>query len=256
VAGIQKTTAPGVSRVVVMVSDSTPNAPVQQVTFYVTPDGKHAISSAVLPFGAQPYADLRKEMQERADGPARGAASKDLLLVEFADLQCSRCKDAQATMDDLVKDFPLARVVFEDMPLTEIHPASFEAAAYGVCVAKQSNAAFFPYIQAVYDTQEALTPQGTVPALNSAVTKAGLDPAAISTCAATQAAKDAVNASVKLGVDDGIDQTPVLVVNGRIVPLVSGLSYETLKLIVMHQADLDGIQVPVPPPHMTSFNSK
>jgi len=251
IEAIQKTQAPGVSRVVVMVSDGTPNATIQSVIFYVTPDGNHAISNVVVPFGAQPYADLRKVMQDRADGPARGAADKSLLLVEFANLQCPKCKEVQATMDNLVQDFPQARVVFQDLPLVDINPASFQAAAYAVCVAKQSNTAFFTYVQAVFDTQAALTPQGTVQTLNNDVTKVGLDPAAIASCAATQATKDAVNASVKLAEDEGIDQTPILVVNGRIVPFTS--SYETLKQIVIHQAELDGIHVPVPAPHMTTL---
>ncbi len=39
------------------------------------------------------------------------------MLVEFADLQCPHCKEAQGTMDQLVKDFPNARVVFQSFPL-------------------------------------------------------------------------------------------------------------------------------------------
>ena len=92
-------------------------------------------------------------MQDRVDGAVRGAASKDLLLVEFADLQCPHCKEVQATMDQLVKDFPNARVVFQSFPLVEIHPFAFKAAAYGYCVQKQKNDAFFPYAAAVFDTQ-------------------------------------------------------------------------------------------------------
>ena len=42
------------------------------------------------------------------------------MLVEFADLQCPHCKEAQGTMDSMVKDFPNARVVFQSFPLVEI----------------------------------------------------------------------------------------------------------------------------------------
>ncbi len=256
IAAIQKTPTPGVSRVVALVAGRAAGSQAQAVVFFVMPDGKHAIADGMIPFGAQPYADMRKLLQDRADGPARGAADKSLMLVEFADLQCAKCKEVQATMDDLVKDFPKARVVFQDMPLVDSHPAAFAAAAYGVCVAKQSDTAFFTYIQAVYDSQDTLTATGTVQTLNNAVTKAGLDPAAISSCAATQATKEAVNAEIKVGVDAGIDQAPLLVVNGRVIPLNSTVPYETLKNIVLHQAELDGIQVPVPPPHMTTLGKQ
>ncbi len=241
VAAIQKTDAPGVSKVVVYVAERGANAKVQLTQFFVTPDGKHAIADGtVTPFGATPFADLRQLMQQRADGPARGAAGKDLLIVEFADLQCPHCKEAQPSVDQLMKDFPNARFVFENFPLSEIHPAAFLAAAYGVCVAQQKSDAFFPYVQAVFDTQASLTEDQTKPTLAAAVTKVGLDPAAVATCAAAPATVDKVNASLKLGEDAGVDQTPLLIVNGHILP-ASGMPYETLKQIVQFQAQQDGV---------------
>ncbi len=248
VAAIQPTAAAGVSKVTVFVSEKTPNAKVQSSAFFVLPDGKHAIADGVIPFGPQPFAEMRKTLQDRADGPARGAASKDLLLVEFSDLQCPHCKDAQAVMDNLVRDFPNARVVYQTYPLADIHPAAMKAAAYGVCVAKQTNAAFFTYAQAVFDTQAMLTPDDTEKTLAAAVTKAGLDPAAVATCSTTPATKEVIDASLKLGAEVGVDQTPLLAVNGHLLPLTS-IPYETLKQIVAFQAQLDGVAtgaVPAP----------
>jgi protein-disulfide isomerase len=241
VEAIQKTEAPGVSKVVVFVSDKSPNAKVQETAFFVTPDGNHVIAGdGVVPFGATPFAEMRKVMEARADGAARGAASKDLLLVEFADLECPHCKEAQGTMDQLVKDFPNARVVFQSFPLVQIHPFAFKAAAYGYCVQKQNNDAFFTYAAAVFDNQAALTTETADATLKNAVTKAGLDPAAIDVCAATPAIKDQVNASIKLSEEVGVNQTPSLVVNGHLLPM-SQVPYETLKKIVAYQAELDGV---------------
>jgi protein-disulfide isomerase len=240
VEAIQKTAAPGISRVVVYISDRAPNSKVQTATFFVTPDGKHGIADqSVVPFGAKPYAENRTLLMERANGPYKGAASKDLELVEFADLQCPHCKDAQPVMKRLAEDFPKARIVYQSFPLVEIHPYAFKAAAYGACVAKKSNDAFFTYAQAVYDTQGALTEDTADQTLNTAVTKAGLDPAAISACAATDAIKDEVNASSQLAKDIGVGETPTLVVNGRPLPL--SIPYETLKSIIVFQAGQDGV---------------
>ncbi len=240
VAAIQPTAAAGVSKVTVFVSEKTPNAKVQTSAFFVLPDGKHAIADGVIPFGPQPFAEMRKTLQDRADGPSRGAASNDLLLVEFSDLQCPHCKDAQLTMDNLLRDFPHARVVYQSFPLADIHPAAMKAAAYGVCAARQTNAAFFTFAQAVFDTQAMLTPEDTDKTLAAAVTKAGLDAAAVAACSTTEATKDAVAASLKLGADVGVDQTPLLAVNGHLLPLTS-IPYETLKQIVAFQAQLDGV---------------
>ncbi len=254
VMGIQKTAAPGVSKITALVSEKVSGAKVQTAIFYVMPDGKHLIADAtsgVLPFGADPYASTRALLQQRADGPSHGPASKDLMLVEFADLQCPHCKEAQATMKRLEQDFPKARIVYESYPLVDVHPYAFKAATYGVCVAKRSNDAFFTYAQAVYDTQNQLTAETGDKTLDEAAAKAGADPTAIATCAASSAAKSEVEASLRLGTEVGVDQTPMLAINGRLVPL-GGIPYETLKEIIVFQATLDGVPASVPLLGLTS----
>jgi protein-disulfide isomerase len=243
VMAIQTTAAPGVSKVTVFVADKTPNAQVQSVDFYITPDGKHAIGagSGVVPFGAKPFEEARKMLEERANGASRGAASKDFELVEFADLQCPHCKDAQGTMDQIVKDFPKAHVVFQLFPLIDIHSSAFKAAAYGVCAQKQSDEAFFKYAAGVFDTQDALSPTTEDTVLRGAAMRAGLDGDAIAACAAATATKEVVAEDIKLAQDVGIEQTPTLMVNGRPMPVTSDIPYETLKKIIQYQATLDGV---------------
>lgn len=242
VEAIQKTQAPDVAKVIVFVSAKTANAKVQTTEFFVTPDGKHAIAGdTVIPFGATPFADARKALEARADGAYRGSADKNgLMLVEFADLECPHCKDAQGTMSQLAKDYPNARIVFQSFPLTEIHPYAFKAAAYGYCVQKQKNDAFFDYADGVFNTQASLNAETGDETLKNAVVKAGLDPAAIATCADSQATKDEVNASIKLAQDLGVDQTPMLAVDGHLLPLTQ-VPYETLKTIINYQASMDGV---------------
>ena len=94
------------------------------------------------------------------------------------------------------------------------------------------SSAFFQFAGAVFDAQEGLaTPDGATLTLNSAVTKAGLDPAKVAACAATPEVGAQVEASVKLAQSLNINQTPTLMVNGRQVP-IGGVPYETIKQIV------------------------
>ena len=243
VMGIEKTQAPGVVKVIAMVSDRSANAKVQTAAFFITPDGKHLIADAgsgVQTFGADPFAENRAMLRARADGPSRGAVSMDLMLVEFADLQCPHCKDAQPIMTRLAQDFPKARIVYENFPIPEIHPFAMRAAQYGVCVAQKNSEAFFTFAQGVYDTQGSLTAEAGENTLKTAVTKAGIDPEAMTTCASSDVAKTMVSASTKLANDLGIQQTPMLAVNGRILPL-TGIPYETLRNLIVFQAELDGV---------------
>ena len=247
VEGIQATAAPGVSRVTVFVSDKTPGSKVQPSAFFVTPDGRHAIAGdGVISFGAKPFAEARDLLQQRADGPYRGSANKQLMLVEFADMQCPHCKEAQRTMDQLAKDFPGARIVYQNFPLSAIHPVAMKAAAYGVCVAKQKTEAVFPFLQAVYDAQDGLTTESADLTLRQAGTKAGLDSGAVDVCAATPATAGTVAASLKLGESVGVDQTPLLAVNGHLLP-INQVPYETLKTIVAFQAAQDGVAAAAAP---------
>ena len=243
VASIQPATGQGFVRVEVYVADKRQPTRVGTYGFLVTPDGKHAVAGDLAPFGASPFADTRMTLQQRADGPSRGATSKDLELVEFADLQCPNCKAAQSTMDQLTKDFPQAHVVFQNLPLPTVHPFALQAAEVGNCVRQaKGDPAFFTYAQKVYDTQADLTADKADATLRAAVTAAGADPAAVMTCASQPTTKAAIDASVKLATELGISSTPTLVVNGRILPLTQ-VPYAGLKKVIVYQGQLDGLSI-------------
>jgi protein-disulfide isomerase len=245
VQAILKTPVDNVTKVVVYIGDKTGKERPSAFAFFVLPDGKHIISGDnIINFGDHPFAEVHEQMLQHADGPYRGTASKDLELVEFADFQCPHCKEAQANMEKLVADFPKARIVFQSFPIASIHPEAMQAAEYGLCVNKLGGSnAFFQYASAVFDGQDGLaTPDGAALTLNSAVIKAGLDPVKVATCAATPEIKASVDASVKLGTDEGITAVPTLVVNGREIP-IGQVPYDFLKKIIVFQAKLDGISL-------------
>ena len=239
VQAIQKTAAPGVSKVTVLAAQKTNPQQIGSLQFFTTPDGQHLISNEVMPFGARPFDATRKLLQTGANGPSRGAAGKELLLVEFADFQCPHCKEAQPTVERLLSDFPNAHFVFENLPLTSIHPEAYKAATFGVCVAKLGgNDAFFKYADTVFTNQASLTPEAAATTLNDAATKAGVDAAKASACSDSAEAKSTVDASLHLAQDLSVNETPWLFINGRGLPLNS-VPYETLKKIVEFQAQND-----------------
>ena len=246
VAAIVKTQAPGVARVIVFTTEKSHPDKVSRSEFFITPDGKHAIAGGVIDFGPTPYAERRALMKQAVDGPAEGAASKDLLMVLFADFLNGRSKDAQEVASNLVKDIPQARLVVEYLP-ADGSAYAFHAAAEGECVRKaKGDAAFFAYGQAIYNTQKGLTPTTLQAALDAAVVAAGADAKSVDACSATPETKAVVEASIALAAKAGVDAAPVLVVNGRVLPPVD-VPYDMLKRVVAYQAQLDGISVKVQP---------
>lgn len=238
---IAKTTVPGVANVVVLVG-TRGNAQISALQFYTMPDNKHIITGGeILPFGSHPYDENRATLIHMATGPWEGSASHDLQLVEFADFECPHCKAAEPTMEKLATDFPNAHIVFQNFPLVRVHAHAFRAAAYGVCVAQLGgNAAFFKYAKTVFDGQAGMTTEdGTTLALNSGVTAAGLSPDKVQACSTTPATAATVQSQIKLAEDLGVNQTPSLAINGRIIPL-GGVPYDALKQIIAYQAKMDG----------------
>jgi len=240
VYSIQKTQAPGVSKVTVLVAEKQTPQQIANLSFFVTPDGKHLIASeAVLEFGAHPYENNYRTLQQRADGPSKGASAKQFELVEFADFQCPHCKEAQSTAEKLTQDFPQAHFVFENFPLVNIHPEAYKAATWGACVAQQGGSeAFFKYADSVFGAQNDLAGQGADLALRNAANAAGADPDKTGSCADSATGKGAVDASLQLGHDLNVDQTPMLFIDGRGVPMLA-VPYDQLKKIVEYQFSLD-----------------
>ncbi len=243
VSAIQPTQAPGVVAVHVFVSEKTQPSRVAQTTMYITPDGQHAIAGDVIRFGAQPFAETKALLARSADGPSRGAPGKQLEIVEFTDLQCAACKTAQATVDGLQQQFPQAHIVVEDMPLTRLHPFAYQAATVGYCVRQaKGDAGYLAYAASVMADQADLTADKAQATLSAAAKAAGADPAAAVTCAATPAAKAAVDAVIQLGTEAGVNDLPTLFVNGRGLPLAQ-VPVQTLNRIVVFQGQLDGFAV-------------
>jgi protein-disulfide isomerase len=251
VQAILPTPAAGVSHVVVLVK-STGGGPKEQQTaqlaFFTLPDGKFLVADQLLPFGTKPFQAYRDILQAGATGPSQGGASKALEIVEFSDFECPHCKEAQPIIAKLLADYPSAHFVYQDFPLTQVHSEALKASMHGYCVAKAGgNEAFFKFSDALFENQAGLTPATADTTLKDAETKAGQDPVKIAACAATSAAKDAINASLALGAKVGVNSTPTIFINGRGLPAV-GIPYPMLQKIIEFQAQLDGVPLPPAPP--------
>jgi protein-disulfide isomerase len=234
VQAIQKTQVEGISRVTVLVQEKgTQQAQPSVLGFLTLADGKHLVANdEILPFGAQPFENYRSILERDAKGPSRGPANAQLQLVEFSDFQCPHCKEAQPTVERLLKDYPQAYFVSQVYPIRSIHSEAEKAAENGVCVAKiGGNDAFFKYTDAVYGNQAQLTPEGSAEAIASAVKAAGVDEVKVKACVAEPSTKATVDASIKVAEEVGVNQTPMLSVNGRLLPL-GGFPYDQLKKII------------------------
>lgn len=186
----------------------------QMSRFYVGPDGKHALVGDMIPFGARPFDPAKKLLEKGITGPARGPKDAPVTIVEFGDLQCPACKQAQQPIEALVASEPNARFVFQNYPL-EMHNWAAKGANYADCVGRTSNDAFWKFISTVYEKQIDITAENADEKLTAIVDGVGLKGAEIAACAAKPETKAHVDASIALGKSVEVTSTPTLFINGR-----------------------------------------
>jgi protein-disulfide isomerase len=233
VLSIKPSPVDGLAEVTAVVN--TPNG--QQMTkLFVEKD--HAIAGELLPFGVDPFAQDRAILNKQAFGPTKGAASPAITIVEFGDLECPACKQAQPVIEKLMSGEPKVRLIFQNYPLEKIHPWAEKAAAYVDCIDRENKDAAWKFIASVYEQQEAVNQQNEVGAaaltttLNELATAAGVDAKKVAACTDSAETKQRLERSRKLGEEVEIAATPTLFINGRRVGNVLGMPAEVLKAVV------------------------
>lgn len=225
IVAIRPSSAQGLTDVMVLLS----NAQGQQTSrLYVTADGQHAVIGEIIPFGLHPFAATKEALSKGIDGPSRGPADAPVTLVEFSDLQCPHCKEAQPTVDKLMAEEKNVRLVFQNFPLPS-HDWAAKAAYYGDCIGRKSPDAFWKYVAGVYDAQKDITATNADEKLTALAEQSGVKGTDIAACAAKPETVGRVQHSVALGTSLEVTGTPTLFINGRKIGNLGGLPYEVLK---------------------------
>jgi protein-disulfide isomerase len=228
ISAIKPSVAEGLSEVDVVMTNPKGQS---LTTFYVTPDGKHALAGEIMPFGAKPYASANEALLKGINGPARGPEKAPVTIVEFSDLQCPHCKDAQPIIEKLLAAEPNARFVFQNYPLP-MHNWAAKAASYADCVGRTSNDAFWKFVQGTFDQQTNITESNADEKLTAIADTAGVKGADVAACANKPDTRARIDKSVALGAAVGVTGTPTVYINGRHIGNVVGIPEDVLKSLV------------------------
>jgi len=211
ISSIKPSPIPGLAEVSVVLASQQG----QQFTrFYVSKDGKHALVGDIMPFGAKPFDPVKKVLEKSVTGPSRGPKDSNVLIVEFGDLQCPVCKNAQPQIEALLAAEPKAHFVFQNFPL-EMHNWAAKGANYADCVGRASNDAFWKFIAKTYEKQADITADTADEKLTAIADESGVKGTEIAACAAKPETKARVDASIAMGKSVEVTGTPTVFVNGR-----------------------------------------
>ena len=188
----------------------------QDVPFYVSNDGRYLFRSDVVDLTIDPFQAVMQKI--KLDGaPSRGPADAKVTVVEFSDFECPFCARAWEIFEKEV--YPQygdkVRFVFKQMPLTQIHPFSEDAAVATMCALQQGNDQFWKLYNGLFAAQNEITKENLPAKVEEIATAAGLDVPKLKDCLASRKSIDAVRADQQEAAAVGVNSTPTFFVNGR-----------------------------------------
>jgi protein-disulfide isomerase len=158
------------------------------------------------------FAAPRHAIELAATDPALGPASAPVTLVEFSDFQCPFCQRVSPTLKQVKEKYgDKVRIVWKDFPLTQIHPQAFKAGEAAHCAGDQGK--FWEYHDQLFGNQSALNPSD----LKRYAAALSLNTATFDQCLDSSKHAERVRDGVSLGTGLGVNSTPTVYVNGRIL---------------------------------------
>lgn len=231
----------------------TLNGKSRTINFLISSDGKTLAKLDTFDISKDPADAISV-----AGRAVRGNTNAKVTLVNFDDLECPYCARMHQVLfpSTLERYKDLVRFVYKDDPLIEIHPWAMHAAINANCLAGQSNAAYWNYIDYIHSHgQEVDGEKRDVKASFATLDRLATQEAErskVSNTAEVQAClakqdESAVMASRREAESLGIDGTPSIFVNGE---RMSGLVPEQELWAVIDRA-LQAAGVTPPPAPVT-----
>jgi Na+/H+ antiporter NhaA len=139
----------------------------------------------------------------------RGPKEAPVTLVEYGDLECPYCGQAEPVVRELLRDFGDLRYVWRHLPLTDVHPRAQLAAEATEAAAKQGK--FWELHDLLLEHQDALRP----PDLVRYAEELGLDVERFTEDLESHAGSARIAQDVDTADLSGVSGTPTFFINGR-----------------------------------------
>lgn len=162
-----------------------------------------------------------------AKGPTKGPAGAPVTIVEFSDFECPFCGRINPALKKVEEAYgDKVRIVFRQFPLDK-HTKARKAGEASLCAAEQKTDFFWNLHDAMFADQANLD-------VASLKTKAaaieGLDSAAFDECLDSGRYGDRVEEDLQAGKRVGVNGTPAIFVNGRLLAGVQ--EYEAIAAVI------------------------
>ncbi len=186
--------------------------------FYVSKDGKYLIQGNLYTLGADPFKEVERQISTKG-AQSMGPENAPVTIVEYSDLECPVCAQAQEFIEKQVlpKYGSQVRVIYKDFPLVSIHHWALPAAMINQCAFQLDPARSLTFRSLVYQNQRNIKDDSATNQLLDFAQQAGLDRAKISACFNAKTTVPIVQKEFDEGQSLGVSTTPTLFVNGKMV---------------------------------------
>jgi len=171
---------------------------------------------------------LPEGIKELADY-SKGPANAPVRIVEFSDYQCPFCRNLFSSLEPILErykekvhvtmlNFPIDNSCNPQIP-REGHSLACYAAAFAICAGEQGR--FWDTAQYLYSLPELegqVTKADGMAAINGAMMRLSLDSDGMQSCLASKRPAARIASDVAAAVAVGLRGTPMVIVNGRMVP--------------------------------------
>lgn len=173
-----------------------------------------------LPRARSEYREIGNWKQLATAGRWIGPPNASVVLIEFADFQCVHCARLKPHLEEIRRRHPYRiALVYRHLPLEDIHPFARGAALASECAADQGR--FLPYHDLLYDQQDSIG----VKTYRQFAQDAGVaDLDDFEACLREERFAPRLDEDIRAAYMNAIPGTPTLIVNGLVVPGVSGLA--------------------------------
>jgi protein-disulfide isomerase len=133
-----------------------------------------------------------------------------ITIVEFSDYQCPYCEKWHSQVyKSLMDAYPgQIRLVYRNLPLTQIHPQSMNAAEAAMCAGEQD--AYWQYHEKLFENYNALNDD----LYSRLATELGLELDTFETCMTEHKYKADIESDMQFAIELGVQSTPTFFING------------------------------------------
>ncbi len=207
--------------------------------YAVSKSGKNEESNTNTNTTAAAQSEADKKAQEAyAKAPAGatpanflGSENSPVVVEEFADFQCPTCGVVHPKVKEVVSHFgSKIKFVFRNYPLTQLHPHAYDAAVASEAAGLQGK--FWQMQEMIFTNQATWSAQSNARNIfKEYAGKIGLNVAQYETDTLGLSAKQRVDSDMQRGNAIGIQSTPTILINGKVVPF-SQVEIASLKALI------------------------